>query len=287
MSSHYFLWIFGATIALLIVEVIAGRHRGAYRKGDLLLVASSFFLGRWVMAPLAIGLIALLYGLILPSRFEGTLSDTPLWIAYPAVLLIGEFCFYWVHRWAHQPKRFPLLWQLHRTHHSGRHMNVLLLFRLNLCWFFVIPSGWVSGMALYLGLGPAVLGYVLTLQIWNLVTHSNFRWDDSIRRHPVTGKAFRALEHVVVSPGMHHTHHGYGRDGKNYRNLGTVVALWDWVFGTLHIPEGRPAHYGLPGKDHHWLQELAYPFIRIKNKPATAEVDSNADAAMINKASTQ
>lgn len=266
MSSQYFLWIFIATLLLLLVEIIAGRHRGAYRKGDFWLVASSFFMGRWIMAPLAIGLVAMVYRWVLPSQWEGSLSSTPLWIAFPAVLLVGEFCFYWMHRWAHQPKRFPVLWQIHRTHHSGRHMNVLLLFRLNLTWFFIIPAGWVSGLALYLGLGEGVLGYVLTLQIWNLVTHSNFRWDDPIRRHPIFGKAFRALEHILISPGMHHTHHGYGRDGKNYRNLCTVLAFWDWVFGTLHIPEGRPAHYGVPGKDHHWLQELGYPFIRIKSK---------------------
>jgi hypothetical protein len=83
------------------------------------------------------------------------------------------------------------------------------------------------------------------------------------RSHRYTGPLFRALEHVLVSPGIHHTHHGFGRDGKNYRNFGTVVSLYDWMFGTLHIPQGRPANYGLPVRDAHWLEQLFYPLVRM------------------------
>ena len=264
--NQYLIWVVLATLAILALEIITGRHRGVYRKGDLPLLAGSFLLGRWVMAPLAIGMIAALYRLALPSQLQGALSDTPFWLAFPLLLLTGELVFYWVHRWAHQPRRFPVLSKIHRTHHSGRHMNVLLDFRLNLTWFFIIPSGWINGLALYLGLGDAVMAYVVLLMAWNTVTHSSFRWDDAIRRHPFFGTPFRALEHIVVSPGIHHTHHGYGKDGKNYRNFCTILSFWDWVFGTLHIPEGRPAHYGLPGKDSHWLEELAYPLLRFGNK---------------------
>ncbi|TGD71908.1 fatty acid hydroxylase family protein [Mangrovimicrobium sediminis] len=260
------VWVAIATVVMLLLEILTGRHRGVYRAGDFKLLIGSFFLGRWVMAPLAIGLIAGVYKLVLPADWGGSLADTPFWLASPALVLLGEFCFYWVHRWAHQPRLSQALWRIHRTHHSGRHMNVLLEFRLNLAWFFIIPSGWVSGLALYLGLGEAVLGYVVLLQVWNLVTHANFRWDDPLRRAAYIGPVFRALEHVLVSPGIHHTHHGFGEDGKNYRNFGTVIALYDWVFGTLHIPSGRPANYGMPGRDVHWLEELAYPLVQIPAK---------------------
>ena len=33
---------------------------------------------------------------------------------------------------------------------------------------------------------------------------------------------------------------------------------------TLHIPDGRPYRYGIPGHDAHWLEELAYPLVRIR-----------------------
>lgn len=262
----YLMWVAVATLVILVLEILMGRHKGAYRKGDFPLMVGSFLLGRWLMAPLAIGLIAMLYRLVLPAQFEGALAGVPVWLAFPALLLVGEFVFYWVHRWAHQPQRFPVLWKIHRTHHSGRHMNVLLDFRLNLSWFFIIPSGWINGLALHLGMTEAVTGYVVVLMIWNTVTHANFRWDDVIRRHPRIGPLFRGLEHIVVTPGIHHTHHGYGKDGKNYRNFCTILSFWDWVFGTLHIPEGRPAHYGVPGKDFHWLEELGYPLVRMNKQ---------------------
>ena len=266
--NKIFMWMMVATILVLLIEIASGRLKGVFRKDDIFLVVGSFVVGRWLMVPLSIGLKAMIYGLFIPQHYEGALGDMPFWIGYPAVLLLGEFVFYWVHRWAHQNIRFPGLWKIHRTHHSGKHMNVSLLYRLNLTWFFIIPSGWVSGLALYLGMGEAVLAYTLTLQVWNLVTHSNFRWDDAVRRHPVFGRAFRALEHVFVSPGLHHTHHGYGKDGAAYRNFGTIVSVYDWIFGTLHIPEGRPSRYGVPGTNAHWLEELMYPLVRLPKKPA-------------------
>lgn len=258
-----FIWVGVATVLILALELLAGRHRGVYRKGDIALLLGSVSLGRGVMGPLAAGLTAAVYGQILPGNYRGALSGVSAWVQIPVVLMCGEFCFYWVHRWAHQPVRFPVLWKIHRTHHSARHMNVLLNFRLNLSWFLIIPSGWVSGLALYLGLYEGVLGYILALQVWNTVTHSHFRWDDAIRSHRHAGPLFRALEHVLVSPGIHHTHHGFGRDGKNYRNFGTVISLYDWLFGTLHIPDGRPANYGLPVRDAHWLEQLFYPLVRF------------------------
>jgi len=270
-------WMLLATTGLLAIEIIAGRHKGIYRKEDFFIACGSFFLGRWVMAPLSIGLKAIIFSLAIPTHYAGALSDTPFWIAFPAVLLIGEFAFYWIHRWAHNSKRLPWLWKTHRTHHSGKFMNVFLIYRLNLAWFFIIPSGWISGLALYLGMGEAVLAYIFTVQVWNLITHSHFRWDDAVRRHPVAGPIFHTLEHVFVSPGIHHTHHGYGHDGKTYRNFGTIISFYDWIFGTLHIPQGRPSRYGLPGENAHWLEELFYPLISVKQNPSNS-IELEADS---------
>jgi len=264
--ASYFVWIAVASVLLLLLEVLAGRHRNVYREGDFKILVGSFVVGRGAMSVLSAGLVAAVFGMVLPGA-ENTLVQVPYWAAFFALLLLDEFCFYWVHRLAHEGwsarPRFHWLWKIHRTHHSARHMNVLLNYRLNLFWYFLIPSAWVLGLALYLGMGDAVLAVILVKQVWNLVTHSHFRWDDALRRHRVVGPVFRALEHVLVSPGIHHTHHGYGRDGKSYRNFGVVLSVYDWLFGTLHIPQGRPAHYGVPGHKAHWLEELLYPLVRI------------------------
>jgi len=261
----YIAWITVGAIIVLLAEVFAGRHRGAYaRKGEIPLILSSMAIGRFALGPSVGILVAMVWSGLLPA-YQGTLADTPLWLAVPGVMLFGEFFFYWVHRYAHQTsKSKSLLWMLHRTHHSARYMNVAVWMRLNLFWYVVIPNAWSMGLVIYLGLGEAAGIYIVLNAVWNIITHSDFRWDDSIRRHRYFGPAFRALEHVFVSPGIHHTQHGYGKDGASYRNFGVLLSVWDWVFGTLHIPDGRPYRYGIPGHDAHWLEELAYPLVRIR-----------------------
>ena len=45
-----------------------------------------------------------------------------------------------------------------------------------------------------------------------------------------------------------------------------TFAFLDWMFGTLHIREGRPGRYGIPGAQPHWAEEIFYPLVRIPGK---------------------
>ena len=51
-------------------------------------------------------------------------------------------------------------------------------------------------------------------------------------------------------------------DGGNYRNFGIFLSIYDWLFGTLHIPQGRPSRYGIPDPTPHWAEEVFYPLYR-------------------------
>lgn len=268
--KQYFLLVYAGLALVLLAEILAGRHRGVYRGGEVPLIVLGLGIGRFVMAPIASVFMALVWTTAIPTG-KGALAGAPLWLALPVLLLVNELCFYWVHRIAHAgTARRSFLWMIHRTHHSARYMNVAVWMRLNLWWYFIIPNAWTMGLAIYLGLTEAAAIAIVLIAAWNVITHSHFRWDDPVRRHPVFGPAFRALEHVLVSPGMHHTHHGFGKDGAAYRNFGVMLSVWDWAFGTLHIPEGRPRRYGIPGHDAHWLEELAWPLIRIDRKRSAA-----------------
>lgn len=267
----YAEYLYGATIVVLIAEIIAGRHRGIYDRHTWL-VTLGCVVASVVSRPAAALLIAYVAAFALPY-WKGALSGAPLLWSFLAVFLITEFCFYWAHRWSHESKkgRHAWFWKLHRTHHSAKFLNVGVTVRINAFWSFVVPTSWVIGIATYLGLGKAAGLSLVVIYGWNLITHSDFRWDDTVRRHPVFGKAFRALEHVLVSPGIHHTHHGYGKDGGNFRNYAVTLSLLDWIFGTLHIPEGRPWKYGIPGANPHWAEEILYPLVRVsETAPALA-----------------
>lgn len=276
------MWFGAGTFLMFLVEVVAGRHRGVHDRSSIIVTILCALGSNVVTRPLSALMIGAVLSFALPA-YRGALAGLPVIPTYIGLLVLGEFCFYWGHRWAHEAKgtRWEPFWKLHRTHHSGKFMNTTLLVRVNLFWYFVVPNAWVFGSAIYLGMGKASALALLTLQLWNVVTHSNFRWDDPVRRHRIAGPLFRALEHVIVSPGIHHSHHGYGKDGGNFRNYGVVLSVFDWMFGTLHIPEGRPWRYGLPGPNAHWAEEVFYPLVRVRATPQTASfpqdrIDSEA-----------
>lgn len=257
-------YLYGATVLILLAEILAGRHRGIYERSSWY-VALGCIAGNTFTRPLAAILIATVAGRALPSHRGALVGMNPL-LAYVAVFAISEFAFYWGHRWSHEAKgkRNDWFWKIHRTHHSGKFMNVGVTIRVHPLWAFIVPSAWVFGIATYLGLEQAAGLSLLTVYGWNLITHAHFRWDDAIRRNRWAGPAFRALEHVLVSPGMHHSHHGYGKDGGNFRNYAVTLAVFDWMFGTLYIPSGRPWRYGVPGTSPGWAEEILYPVVRSR-----------------------
>lgn len=270
------LYLYLATLVVLALELVMGRYRGLFTRENMLSTGSSI-VGNTITRLLSTLLIAFLAGLLLPA-YKGVLSATPWYIAFPVVFVIAEFCFYWVHRWSHEVKDGPndWLWKLHRTHHSGKYMNVIVTMRQNIFWPFVVPTPWVLGIAIFLGLEQGAAIALTVIYGWNLITHAHFRWDDVVRRHPRFGPAFWALEHVVVSPGIHHTHHGYGKDGAAYRNFAVTLSLMDWIFGTLHIPEGRPWRYGVPGPQPHWAEDVFFPIVQPRNRKSAAPAPAPA-----------
>lgn len=247
-------------LAALTAELLAGRHRNAYRRHDILSTFGCFAMAR-LAQPMAALMIAAVIAFLLPG-FRGALADLPFWPSFLALLMIEEFCFYWVHRWAHDPIKHPILHGMHRTHHAAPYLNITVMTRINAFWYFVVPTVWVSGLAIYLGMGAQAGLMLLLLLAWNTATHSDYlRWDDLFLKYGWSTKLLRAIQFFLVTPSLHHTHHGWGKDGKTYRNYATIFSFYDRLFGTLHVPQGRPAHYGLPGKDVHWMEEILFPLV--------------------------
>ncbi len=260
-------------LSVLGLEIALGRHRGIYTRADWLVNLLCAGIGSAVARPLLAIALADGFGLLLPGQ-RNMLAHDPVWVVFAVMLLVDEFLFYWVHRLSHQgrnKKWLAWLWKLHRTHHSGKYMTTLLVFRINPVWTLIQPPAWVIAFTLYMGQPMAAALLAVSEYAWNVITHSNFRWDDAVRRAPVVGRMFRLAEHVFVSPGLHHTHHGFGKDGANYRNFGFILSVFDTLFGTLHVPQGRPWRYGLPGKNPHWSEEVFYPLVRGAGRAVDGE----------------
>lgn len=262
MPNHTFSmddvkYVILATLVILALEGLTGHLKGA-KKRDFGLTALCFLTNSAITRPMAGLGIAAIVTAGLPA-FAGAWSGMPLWQSFALNFLLMEFGFYWMHRWAHQGQRtasrLSWLWKIHRTHHSADHLNVSVTMRQNIFWAFVVPNTWVVALAVYLGAGSGAALALLVIYGWNLLTHTHWRWDEALLHAP----AFRAFEHIIITPSMHHSHHGYGKDGKMYCNYAVMFAAYDWMFGTLHLPAGRPSRYGVPGERPHWAEEVFFP----------------------------
>lgn len=265
-------WLMTIILAVLALEIITGRHKNIYKKEDVIVTVAAFLATRAVTSPLIAFCIASFLAFAFPG-FHNALSDAPVIPAAIIMILVGEFLLYWVHRWSHNALQHPILHGMHRTHHAATYLNITVMGRINLFWPLVHPYGWVSGIALYLGMVEASAIFFLLLLAWNAFTHSDFRWDDLVVRYvPAGEKWLRVIEWVFVTPRLHHTHHGYGRDGKGYRNFCTMITIYDRLFGTLYTPSGRPDHYGILGRHRDWKEQLFFPLINGSSENATNNV---------------
>lgn len=266
-------WLYLLLVIFIAFEAVTDGLKQATRR-DFGLTSLVFVLNSAIIRPLADIGIGLLAVLIAPA-FAGSLDTLPFWPAFAGTIFLMEFTFYWIHRWSHvgQKKGNALgwLWKIHRTHHSAAQLDTTVTVRQNIFWTILSPHTWYVALCVYLGLETEVALALGIMYVWNLVTHTNWRWDDALLKYP----AFRALTHIIITPSLHHTHHGYGKDGKMYRNYALMFAFLDWAFGTLHIPEGRPSRYGVPGENPHWAEEAFFPLNLLVPKTRTDQAETS------------
>lgn len=255
-------WMLAAVGVVLVIELIKGSHRGVHRLQDIKMVALSA-VGSQLLRPILTALTAVTLGFLLPQS-RGALAGISPVIAFITMFIVAEFCQYWMHRFAHDSKRHPILYGMHRTHHSAPYVNVTLMYRTNLLWPFIHSYTWIAALGIHLGQVGAATVFFVTITIWNALTHSDWRWDEAIITHVPGGRRIvQAMEWVLITPRIHHAHHGYGKGGHAYGNFCTMFSVFDRLFGTLYIPEGRPWRYGLPGGEHHWARQMLYPIVPL------------------------
>lgn len=175
-------------------------------------------------------------------------SGLPVPVQVVLLMLFADLVQYWVHRAFHE---MPLLWRFHAVHHSVEHMDWLAGSRIH--FVEVLTSRPIIMVPLYL-LGPsrdALDAYVIFAAIQAVFVHAN------------VGIAFGLLRRVVVTPQFHHWHHSR-EDPAIDTNYGVHTPLWDWLFGSLHMPGKHwPALYGtVEAVPRGLLGQLAYPFRR-------------------------
>lgn len=168
--------------------------------------------------------------------YQHRLMDVPLdhWWTW-ALLFVGvEFCYYWFHRASH---RVRWLWATHAVHHSATHFNLSAAIRLG--WTGTLTGAFVFFLPLaWIGFHPLAIIAVLGLGlIYQFFLHTSF--DVSLG----------PLEWILNTPAHHRIHHA-SNDRYLDRNYGSVLIVFDRLFGTFAAATpDEPPRFGLKGRE--------------------------------------
>ncbi len=168
---------------------------------------------------LALPVLAVGWALEMEARGWGLFNrlSWPGWLELALAVLLLDLAIYWQHRIMH---RMPLLWRLHRVHHTDLDFDASTGVRFHP---FEIVLSMLLKLALVMLLGAsalAVLVFEILLNASSLFEHANLR---------IPARVDRWLRLLVVTPDMHRVHHSVHGEEYN-RNFGFSFPWWDRLF---------------------------------------------------------
>ncbi|MFC6669366.1 sterol desaturase family protein [Marinobacterium aestuariivivens] len=147
------------------------------------------------------------------------LVEMPGWFTALLGFVLLDLAIYFQHVLFHA---VPLLWRLHRIHHTDLELDLSSGFRFH-PFEILLSLLYKVAVVAALGISPwVVLAFEATLSGAALFTHANLRLpavvDGQLRR-------------LLVTPDMHRVHHSVIAQETN-SNFGFFLACWDRLFGT-------------------------------------------------------
>ena len=170
----------------------------------------------------------------------GVWNNTPLVIIISAFtlfhFLLEDFSKYFVHRLMH---KWSILWAIHKVHHSATFLTPMTVFRTHPLEgiIFSLRSAFTQAISIssfVFLFGPQVdiatiLGANIFIFVFN-VAGSN------LRHSHIDISYWKWLEYIIISPAQHQVHHSVLKQHHD-KNFGVALAVWDWLFGSLHHSE--------------------------------------------------
>jgi sterol desaturase/sphingolipid hydroxylase (fatty acid hydroxylase superfamily) len=148
-------------------------------------------------------------------------------LAWLAAIIGWDFIYYWNHRLMHEVRG---MWAIHVPHHSSEHYNLSTALRQPVADVLgaYVPYGFLARLGVRPGLIAQARGINLIYQYWI---------------HTDTIRTIGTGEEVLNTPSHHRVHHG---SNARYidRNHGSILIIWDRLFGTFQREE-EPVIYGL------------------------------------------
>ena len=174
----------------------------------------------------------------------GAMARLPFVVQAGLILLITDFCQYWLHRAFHGRR----LWPFHAIHHGAEEVDWTTTFRVHPVNYLLYTT-WVAVLVQLMGFRPEVFFVIAPVNfVHAALVHANLNW------------TFGPFRYVLASPVFHRWHH-VSDPAVRDKNFSPTFPVFDLVFGTFHMPRGElPAGYGAEGVPPHFLGQMAYPF---------------------------
>ena len=158
----------------------------------------------------------------------GLLSPLPLWLAAPLAFLLLDLLIWGQHVMMHH---VPVLWRLHRMHHSDTHLDATTGLRFHPVEILFSTLLKIAAVVILGAPALAVIAFEIALNATALFTHANIRLSE---------RTESLLRRLIVTPALHRIHHSVRPEETN-SNYGFNLSLWDRLFGTLRAaPQGDP-----------------------------------------------
>jgi sterol desaturase/sphingolipid hydroxylase (fatty acid hydroxylase superfamily) len=190
-----------------------------------------------------------------PPLIEGPAGPVTVLIFTITMLLAYDISYYLYHVAQH---RYPVLWELHKVHHSAEVMVGITKDRvhpldelMNRAWDGVI-------VGLCFGIWSLISLNLVELTVFgvNVYVMRNILMMDFVR-HTHFKISFGPLNNLILCPHWHQLHHS--TDPRHYdKNFGLLFSFWDRLFGTLCVPKpDEDFKFGLVDRDVRDYQSLA------------------------------
>lgn len=192
----------------------------------------------------------------------------PFWAKLFLSVALYDFTTYWVHRASH---KIPLLWRLHRVHHSDTTMDSSTTFRFHpLELILIYQTGNILTAGVFGTDITSMALYYFMLYIFFFLQHANLKYPEWFSR--VFGLVF-------VMPDHHRVHH-HQEQFYTDSNFADILIIWDRIFGTFKLIPAEEVKYGLkefePEEKQTFLYLMKSPFIsNRRNKPGNLKPGEN------------
>lgn len=227
------LLFLGVLAAIALWEAAAPRRQlqtGRKQRwpANLSLVAVNTFLARLLFPVLPVGMAVLA-----AERGFGLLQIValPFWLKITLSLLLLDLIIYLQHRFLHFQ---PLLWRLHRVHHTDMDIDVTTGNRFHPLEIVISMLIKLAAVALLGTPAVAVVVFEVALNAASQFNHGNIN---------IPLQLDRWLRLVVVTPDMHRVHHSVIPEETD-SNFGFNIPLWDRLFGTYRA-QPQSGHLGM------------------------------------------